>query len=116
MVGGPEFVPGENATRSTWPCGAARPGSRIKIFILAAAVQAGAQPNDIIDGTLPCTLPNPGDPKEPFEITSGVTKAPATLQEMTWSSINCAFARLSQIVGPQPPRRPHRRRWACRAR
>lgn len=97
MVGGPEFVPGINEVNLALR--RRQTGSSIKIFILAAAVQAGAQPTDIIDGTLPCTLPNPGDPKDPFKITSGVTKAPATLQEMTWSSINCAFARLSQIVG-----------------
>lgn len=97
MVGGQEFVPGINEVNLALR--RRQTGSSIKIFILAAAIQAGAQPNDIIDGTLPCTLPNPGDPKDPFEITSGVTKAPATLQEMTWSSINCAFARLSQIVG-----------------
>jgi len=97
MVGGPEFQQGVNELNL-----ALRPrqtGSSIKIFILAAAVQAGAQPTDIIDGTLPCTLPNPGNPKDPFKITSGVTKAPSALQEMTWNSINCAFARLSQIVG-----------------
>ena len=29
-------------------------GSSIKIFILAAAFQAGAQPNDLIDGTSVC--------------------------------------------------------------
>ena len=97
MVGGSGFQPGVNEVNL-----ALRPrqtGSSIKIFILAAAVEAGALPTDVIDGTLPCVLPNPGDPKDPFTITSGVSKAPATLQEMTWSSINCAFARLSQIVG-----------------
>ncbi|MGD9702145.1 MAG: transglycosylase domain-containing protein [Acidimicrobiia bacterium] len=97
MVGGAGFQRGVNEVNL-----ALRPrqtGSSIKIFVLSAAIEAGAQPTDVIDGTLPCTLPNPGDPKDPFVITSGVSKAPATLQEMTWSSINCAFARLSQIVG-----------------
>ncbi len=97
MVGGPEFVKGKNEVNL-----ALRPrqtGSSIKLFILAAAVQAGALPTDIIDGTRPCTLPDPNDPRKPFVITDAVSKAPATLQEMTWSSINCAFARLSQIVG-----------------
>ncbi|HEY5873721.1 MAG TPA: transglycosylase domain-containing protein, partial [Ilumatobacteraceae bacterium] len=97
MVGGSGFQRGVNEVNL-----ALRPrqtGSSIKIFILSAAIEAGAEPTDVIDGTLPCTLPNPGDPKDPFEITSGVSKSPATLQEMTWSSINCAFARLSQIVG-----------------
>ncbi len=97
MVGGPEFVRGKNEVNL-----ALRPrqtGSSIKLFILAAAIQAGALPTDVLDGSLPCRLPDPNDPKRPFDITSGVSKAPATLQEMTWSSINCAFARLSQIVG-----------------
>ena len=35
-------------------------GSSAKLFILLAALQAGVQPNDTIDGTLPCSLPNPG--------------------------------------------------------
>ncbi len=97
MVGGPEFVKGKNEVNL-----ALRPrqtGSSIKLFILAAAVQAGALPTDIIDGTRPCSLPNPGEPNKPFVITDAVSKAPGTLQEMTWSSINCAYARLSQIVG-----------------
>ncbi len=97
MVGGQPFAPGRNevnlalATRQT--------GSSIKIFILAAAVQAGVQNNDLIDGTLPCTFPNPDNPSEPFEIGQGVSRAVSTLEEMSWFSINCAYARLSQAVG-----------------
>ena len=97
MVGGQEFVPNQNEVNLA--LSPRQTGSSIKLFILASAVQAGAQATDVIDGTRPCTLPNPGDPKHPFTIKGGVSKAPATLQEMTWSSINCAFARLSQIVG-----------------
>jgi penicillin-binding protein 1A len=74
-------------------------GSSIKIFILAAAVAAGAQGDDVIDGTLPCTLPNPDDPDNPFVATDGVSRPVGSLSEMTWASINCAYARLSQIVG-----------------
>ena len=97
MVGGRPFAPGRNevnmalATRQT--------GSSIKIFILAAAVQAGVQNDDLIDGTLPCTFPNPDDPANPFVIEQGVSRAVSTLEEMTWYSINCAYARLSQAVG-----------------
>jgi len=97
MVGGRPFIPNRNevnlalATRQT--------GSSIKIFILAAAIQAGAQNDDLIDGTLPCTFPNPDNPDEPFEIRQGVSRATSTLEEMTWYSINCAYARLSQVVG-----------------
>ncbi len=97
MVGGRPFAPGRNevnlalATRQT--------GSSIKIFILAAAIQAGVQNDDLIDGTLPCTFPNPDDPLNPFEIGQGVSRGVSTLEEMTWYSINCAYARLSQAVG-----------------
>ncbi len=97
MVGGRPFAPGRNevnlalATRQT--------GSSIKIFILAAAIQAGVQNNDLIDGTLPCTFPNPDDPRNPFAIEQGVSRGVSTLEEMTWFSINCAYARLSQAVG-----------------
>ncbi len=50
-------------------------GSSVKVFILAAAVQAGAQANDVLDGTAPCTLPNPGNEAEPFKITDAVRRA-----------------------------------------
>ena len=73
-------------------------GSSAKLFILLAALQAGVQPNDTIDGTLPCSLPNPGS-KEPFLIHDGVSRGVDTVATMTALSINCAYAKLSQIVG-----------------
>ncbi len=97
MVGGRGFVPSEREVNM-----ALRPrqtGSSVKVFILSAAVQAGAQANDIIDGTKPCSLPNPGNEAEPFIITDAVNGGVSTLQSHTTRSINCAFARLSQIVG-----------------
>jgi penicillin-binding protein 1A len=97
MVGGPGFRPGEEEVNLALR--RRQTGSSIKLFILAAAVQAGAQNNDLIDGTRPCTLPNPGDPSQPFTITEGVSRSVSPLEQMTWLSINCAFARLSQIVG-----------------
>ncbi len=53
----------------------------------------------MLDGTKPCTLPNPGNEAEPFEITDAVNGGVSTLQSHTTRSINCAFGRLSQIVG-----------------
>lgn len=97
MVGGPDFEAGRNevnlalSTRQT--------GSSIKVFVLAAAVQAGVQNDDLLDGTLPCVLPNPDDPDNPFVIEEGVSRALGTVEEMTWYSINCAFSRLSLMVG-----------------
>jgi penicillin-binding protein 1A len=97
MVGGGGFRPGLDEINM-----ALRPrqtGSSIKIFILAAALQAGAIPGDVIDGRRGCVLPNPANPSEPFVIDGGVAGKVGSLQEATWSSLNCAFGRLSQIVG-----------------
>lgn len=96
MRGGPGFSQSQvnlttQAKRQT--------GSAVKFFILAAALNAGAQPNDVIDGRSPCTLPNPGNPDEPFEITDVVSRGVIALDRQTWASINCAYARLAQIVG-----------------
>lgn len=97
MVGGGGFRPGRSEINM-----ALRPrqtGSSIKMFILAAAVQAGAIASDIIDGRRGCVLPNPGDPAHPFAIRGGAPGRIGTLREVTLASLNCAFARLSQIVG-----------------
>ena len=97
MVGGRGFVPGENEVNMA--LAPRQTGSSQKTFILAAALQAGATPDDIIDGTRPCVLPNPSNPSEPFEIRDAASRAPDTLRAMTWYSINCAYGRLAQIVG-----------------
>ena len=97
MVGGPGFVAGRSEVNLTMR--RRQTGSSVKMFILTAALQAGIQPDDLIDGTLPCTLPNPGKPEEPFKITKGVSHGVAPLRIMTVLSINCAYAKLSQAVG-----------------
>ena len=98
MVGGSGFVAGENEVNLA--LAPSQTGSSIKLFILAAALQAGANPEDLIDGTHPCTLPVPDNPDEPFFTTSGgVNGGLGTLRQQTVRSINCAFLRLSQIVG-----------------
>jgi membrane peptidoglycan carboxypeptidase len=75
-------------------------GSSIKLFILAAAIQAGAiQPDDLIDGARAACCPTPAIPKNPFSIKGGVSGSSAARAGNTWLSLNCAFARLSQIVG-----------------
>ena len=97
MVGGSGFRPNEREVNMA--LSPRQTGSSIKFFILAAAIQAGAQAGDQIDGVRGCILPNPADPSEPFEIRGGASGSLTTLAQQTWSSINCAFARLSQIVG-----------------
>ena len=97
MVGGRGFVPNERETNMA--LAPRQTGSSIKFFILAAALQAGAQPNDVINGSTPCILPNPQDPTKPFEIKDAAAPRGADLRHMTEASINCAYARLSQVVG-----------------
>ena len=97
LVGGPGFSAGRNEVNLALR--RRQTGSSIKMFILTAALEAGVDGNDLIDGTLPCTFPNPGKPEEPFRITKGVSQPLTTLAEQTWLSINCAYARLAQIVG-----------------
>ena len=96
MVGGTGYVPVQNEINMALV--PRQTGSSIKFFILAAALQAGVEPTDIIDGRRGCQLPT-GDPKKPFVIDEGTAGAVAPLNQQTWLSVNCAFARLSQIVG-----------------
>ncbi|MEY4229013.1 MAG: hypothetical protein RLZ84_1605 [Actinomycetota bacterium] len=81
VVGGPGFTAGRNEVNLALR--RRQTGSSIKVFILAAALEAG----------------DPGLPEEPFKITQGVSRPISTLEQQTWLSINCAYARLSQIVG-----------------
>ncbi len=97
MVGGRGFTPRTNEINMALV--PRQTGSSIKLFILAAALQAGAQPDDQIDGRRGCVLPNPGDPKDPFVIESGAAGSLGSLDQATWASLNCAYGRLSQIVG-----------------
>jgi penicillin-binding protein 1A len=96
MVGGRGFVPREREINMALV--PRQTGSSIKFFILAAAIQAGAQPTDLIEGRLPCVLPNPGDPADPFVVKDAVSGF-GTLESATWKSLNCSYGRLSQIVG-----------------
>jgi membrane peptidoglycan carboxypeptidase len=97
MVGGREFRPGERELNMA--LSPRQTGSSIKYFILAAAIQAGAQAGDEIDGRRGCKLPT-GNPDDPiFEITGGIEGFIGDLRDITARSVNCGFARLSQIVG-----------------
>lgn len=97
MVGGSGFVPNEREVNMA--LSPRQTGSSIKFLILAAAVQAGAQAGDIIDGTRGCRFETPGSDEPFFEITGGIAGGVADLAEQTALSVNCAFVRLSQIVG-----------------
>ncbi|MGH9013756.1 MAG: transglycosylase domain-containing protein [Acidimicrobiia bacterium] len=83
------FAPGQQA------------GSAWKIITLGAALNEGYSPNDIVNGSSPCTLPaGPG-----FGTNGRVSTRNAegggtsTLRRATTGSVNCAFARLLVSVG-----------------
>jgi penicillin-binding protein 1A len=78
-------------------------GSAFKPFTLLAALEAGYLPSDTILGTSPCRIPNPGSVDDPWEAhnVEGEEGGVMTLTEAMVNSVNCAYARLIKLVGPQ---------------
>jgi penicillin-binding protein 1A len=77
-------------------------GSAFKMFTLMAAIEAGDIPADTILGTSPCKIPNPGsvDPIWEAHNNEGESAGVLSLTDATVSSVNCAYARLIKLVGP----------------
>jgi membrane peptidoglycan carboxypeptidase len=104
IVSGDESVPDDSRINTAIT---PRPtGSAVETFILAAALQAGAQPDDLIDGRRGCVLPGPWtDPEFPtveepyFQINGGVAGFVGPLRDMVAASVRCGAARLSHVVG-----------------
>ncbi len=97
MVGGPGF---ENYKYNLATAANRQPGSSFKTFVLVTLLENGFVPNDTVNGSAPCKIPNPGGEPDPYiasnaEGSGGV--APITSQ--TAGSVNCAYLRLGQIVG-----------------
>ena len=99
LVGGP--LGGENQFNAATQEPGRQPGSSFKPFVLATAFSQGQVPNDIIDGTGPCSFPNPGGVPNPYTVSNydGSSGATTSLQEQTVKSSNCAFVRLGRRVG-----------------
>ncbi len=98
MVGGPDFGDSQYNI-ATHPIGR-QPGSTWKVITLAGALQAGYSPDDIVDGTSPCSVPKIFPSKEAFTVNSEPHEGgPMDLWEATAGSVNCAFVRLSTSVG-----------------
>src|SRR5437763_5999980 len=98
LVGGPGF---EQAQYDIVTDGARQPGSSFKAFTLMAALEQGHSPFDVIDGTAPCPIPNPGGIPNPYTPSNfeGEEGGPMSLVDATAHSVNCAYARLAHIVG-----------------
>ncbi|HEX6595384.1 MAG TPA: transglycosylase domain-containing protein [Acidimicrobiales bacterium] len=77
-------------------------GSSAKMFTLMAALEAGILPIDTIDGSAPCQIENPQavDPVWSPDNVEGQGAGTLTLAQATVNSVNCAYARLIKIVGP----------------
>ncbi|MFP5317761.1 MAG: transglycosylase domain-containing protein [Acidimicrobiia bacterium] len=77
-------------------------GSAAKMFTLMAALEAGMLPIDSIDGSAPCHIENPQavDPVWSPDNVEGQAAGTLTLAQATINSVNCAYARLIKVVGP----------------
>jgi penicillin-binding protein 1A len=98
MIGGPAFGDSQYNI-ATHPIGR-QPGSTWKVITLAGALQNGYSPDDVVDGTSPCSVPKIFPAKEAFTVNSEPHEGgPMDLWEATAGSVNCAFVRLSTSVG-----------------
>ena len=101
LVGGPNF---DQAKFNLVTDGDGRQvGSSFKMFTLMAALEAGILPIDTISGSYPCPIANPGSVDDPWTPTNveGQGGGTMSLASATISSVNCAYARLIKLVGPQ---------------
>jgi penicillin-binding protein 1A len=94
LVGGPGFEKWKYNLATHSP--GRQPGSSMKAFVLATALEQGISINDTIDGGQ-CAIKNPGGTPDPY-VQKGEGGV-ASLVRQTAGSVNCAFLRLGQIVG-----------------
>jgi penicillin-binding protein 1A len=93
LVGGPGFDKWKYdlATQAT-----RQPGSSMKAFVLATALEQGINVTDTISGST-CSIPNPQGTPNPY-VQPGESGTDTLIKQLA-SSVNCAFLRLGQIVG-----------------
>ncbi len=96
MVAGPGFEQSQYNIATTPP--GRQAGSTWKVITLAAALNSGMSPNDIVDGSSPCEFPGLLGRTENAEPGGGGM----TLRAATAGSVNCAFARTELQVGFPP--------------
>jgi penicillin-binding protein 1A len=98
MIGGPDFSDSQYNI-ATHPVGR-QPGSTWKVITLAGALQNGYSPNDLVDGTSPCSVPKIFPDPKAFTVNAEPHEGGLMpITEATAGSVNCAFVRLSTSVG-----------------
>jgi penicillin-binding protein 1A len=99
VVGGPDY--GRSQFNTALSGTGRQPGSAFKPFTLVAALRNGYSPNDVVDGSTPCTIPNPLGTPDPWTPANfdGEGFGPINLIDATSHSVNCAYARLALSVG-----------------
>ena len=78
-------------------------GSSFKMLTLMAALEHGEIPSDSILGSAPCVIPDPNSTDKVWDPANveGQYAGVMTLTEATVQSVNCAYARLVKLVGPE---------------
>ncbi|MDQ1402636.1 MAG: hypothetical protein QOG03_952 [Actinomycetota bacterium] len=99
LVGGPGL---EHLRFNLATQGGRQAGSTFKAIALAAAIDAGHSPDDLVDGSTPCKLDIPGSSK-PWDVENyeGEAGGVVSLRDATIHSVNCAYARLALAIGPE---------------
>lgn len=101
LVGGPNF---RDSKFNLATDGQGRQvGSAFKMFTLMAALESGILPVDTISGAQPCPIDNAGGGASVWSPANveGQAAGTLTVAEATIRSVNCAYARLIKLVGPQ---------------
>ncbi|MGH9264532.1 MAG: transglycosylase domain-containing protein [Acidimicrobiales bacterium] len=77
-------------------------GSSFKMLTFMAALEHGEIPADTILGSAPCVIPDPNSVEKVWDPDNveGQSAGVMTLTEATVQSVNCAYARLIKIIGP----------------
>ena len=101
LVGGPSFD--ETKFNLATDGEGRQVGSAFKMFTLMAALETGILPLDTISGSHPCPIENPGGGQPVWSPANveGQAVGTLTLGEATIRSVNCAYARLIKLVGPE---------------
>ncbi|MDA8081165.1 MAG: transglycosylase domain-containing protein [Actinomycetota bacterium] len=77
-----------------------QPGSSFKPIVLAALLQQGYSPSDIIDGTGPCQFVIPNVKPSPYIVHNAEPGyGLMTITKATADSVNCAYVRLGVNLG-----------------